>query len=117
MCLTESHCGTDLGLMRSRAEPLVDGSYSITGTKIFITGGEQDLTENIVHLVLAKIPGGPGGIKGVSLFLVPKYLPDADGNPGEYNNASCGSIEKKMGIKGTPACVMNFEKCQRLVGR
>ena len=109
MCLTESHCGTDLGLMRSRAEPQDDGSYSITGTKIFITGGEQDVTDNIVHLVLAKIPGGPKGIKGVSLFLVPKFLPDADGNPGEYNHTNCGSIEKKMGIKGTPACVMNFE--------
>jgi alkylation response protein AidB-like acyl-CoA dehydrogenase len=109
MCLTESHCGTDLGLMRSRAEPRGDGTYAITGTKIFITGGDQDLTENIVHLVLAKVPGGPPGIKGVSLFLVPKYLPDADNSPGEYNLTHCDSIEKKMGIKGAPTCVMNFE--------
>ena len=109
MCLTESHCGTDLGLMRTRAEPDADGSFRITGTKIFITGGEQDLTENIVHLVLAKIPGGPSGIRGVSLFLVPKFLPDADGNPGERNGVVCGSIEKKMGIKGAATCVMNFE--------
>ncbi|MEM7406683.1 MAG: acyl-CoA dehydrogenase C-terminal domain-containing protein [Pseudomonadota bacterium] len=109
MCLTESHCGTDLGLMRSRAEPQDDGTYRITGQKIFITGGEQDITDNIVHLVLAKIPGGPSGIKGVSLFLVPKFLPDADGNPGAYNHTNCGSIEKKMGIKGAPACVMNFD--------
>jgi len=109
MCLTEAHCGTDLGLMRSRAESQADGSYKISGQKIFITGGDQDLTENIVHLVLAKIPGGPNGIKGVSLFLVPKFLPDTNNDPGDYNNTNCGSIEKKMGIKGAPACVMNFD--------
>ena len=109
MCLTEAHSGTDLGLMRTRAEPQDDGSYRLSGQKIFITGGDQDLTENIVHLVLAKVAGGPSGIKGVSLFLVPKFLPDADNNPGEYNETNCGSIENKMGIKGAPACVMNFD--------
>lgn len=109
MCLTEAHSGTDLGLMRTCAEPQDDGSYRLSGQKIFITGGDQDLTENIVHLVLAKVAGGPSGIKGVSLFLVPKFLPDADNNPGEYNETNCGSIENKMGIKGAPACVMNFD--------
>jgi alkylation response protein AidB-like acyl-CoA dehydrogenase len=109
MCLTESHAGTDLGLMRTRAVPQDDGTHSITGTKIFITGGEQDLTENIIHLVLAKLPDAPAGSRGISLFLVPKFLPDADGNPGERNNAAAGSIEKKMGIKGASTCVMNFD--------
>jgi alkylation response protein AidB-like acyl-CoA dehydrogenase len=109
MCLTESHAGTDLGLMRSRAEPHADGSFLITGTKIFISGGDQDLTDNIIHLCLAKIPGGPAGVRGISLFLVPKFLPDADGNPGERNPVFCGAIEKKMGIKGASTCVMNFE--------
>ncbi|NKC16034.1 MAG: acyl-CoA dehydrogenase [Gammaproteobacteria bacterium] len=109
MCLTESHCGTDLGLMRTRAEPQDDGSFLISGTKIFITGGEQDFTDNIIHLVLAKIPGGPPGIRGVSLFLVPKFLPDADGDPGARNPVFCGALEKKMGIKGASTCVMNFE--------
>lgn len=109
MCLTEPHCGTDLGLLRTAALPQDDGSYAITGTKIFISAGEHDLTENILHLVLAKIPGGPKGVKGISLFLVPKFLPDAAGNPGERNAVACGSIEHKMGIKGSATCVMNFD--------
>ncbi len=109
MCLTEPHCGTDLGLMRTKAIPQDDGSFKISGTKIFISAGEHDLTENIVHLVLAKIPEGPKGIKGVSLFLVPKFLPKADGTPGERNGARCGSIEHKMGIKASATCVMNFD--------
>jgi alkylation response protein AidB-like acyl-CoA dehydrogenase len=109
MCLTESHCGTDLGLMRSRAVPQDDDTFSITGTKIFITGGEQDLTDNIIHLVLAKLPDAPTGSRGISLFLVPKFLPDTNGNPGTRNGAVCGSIEKKMGIKGASTCVMNFD--------
>ena len=109
MCLTEPHAGTDLGLIRSRAEPQADGSYRITGSKIFITGGEQDLTENIVHLVLAKLPDAPTGAKGISLFLVPKYLVEADGRLGARNAAHCGSIEHKMGIKASATCVMNFD--------
>ncbi len=109
MCMTEPHCGTDLGQMRTKAVPQEDGSYRVTGTKIFISAGEHDLTENIIHLVLAKIPGGPKGTKGVSLFLVPKFLPDADGNPGERNGVRCGSIEHKMGIKASSTCVMNFD--------
>jgi len=108
MCLTEPHCGTDLGLLRTRAEPAGDGSYRLTGTKIFITGGEQDLTENIVHLVLAKLPDAPPGSKGISLFLVPKFLPDAEGRPGVRNGVRCLSVEHKMGIKGSATCVMNF---------
>jgi butyryl-CoA dehydrogenase len=109
MCLTEAHCGTDLGQMRTKAIPREDGAYAITGEKIFISAGEHDLTENIVHLVLAKIPGGPKGIKGVSLFLVPKFLPDAEGRPGERNGVRCGAIEHKMGIKASSTCVMNFD--------
>lgn len=109
MCMTEPHCGTDLGQMRTRAVPQEDGSFRLTGTKIFISAGEHDLTENIVHLVLAKIPGGPKGTKGVSLFLVPKFLPDAQGRPGERNGVRCGSIEHKMGIKASSTCVMNFD--------
>ena len=109
MCLTEAHCGTDLGQMRTKAIPQDDGAYAITGEKIFISAGEHDLTENIVHLVLAKIPGGPKGIKGVSLFLVPKFLPDAEGRPGERNGVRCGAIEHKMGIKASSTCVMNFD--------
>lgn len=109
MCLTEPHAGTDLGILRTKAEPNADGSYSVTGTKIFISGGEHDMAENIVHLVLAKLPDAPGGSKGISLFLVPKFLPDANGNPGEKNTLSCGSVEHKMGIKAAATCVMNFE--------
>ena len=109
MCLTEAHAGTDLGLIRTRAEPQDDGSYSITGGKIFITGGEQDLTENIIHLVLAKLPDAPAGSKGISLFLVPKFLVNEDGFLGERNAVACGSIEYKMGIHGSPTCVMNFD--------
>ncbi|HRQ61031.1 MAG TPA: acyl-CoA dehydrogenase family protein, partial [Alphaproteobacteria bacterium] len=100
MCLTEPHCGTDLGLIKTKAVPNKDGSYAITGTKIFISAGEHDLTENIVHLVLAKLPDAPEGVKGISLFIVPKFLPDASGNPGKRNAAVCASIEHKMGIKG-----------------
>ncbi|MCO4039350.1 acyl-CoA dehydrogenase C-terminal domain-containing protein [Pseudomonas aeruginosa] len=109
MCLTEPHCGTDLGIIRTRAEPQADGSYKISGTKIFITGGEHDLTENIIHLVLAKLPDAPAGPKGISLFLVPKVLVNADGSLGEKNSLGCGSIEHKMGIKASATCVMNFD--------
>ena len=109
MCLTEAHAGTDLGIIRTRAEPQADGSYKVTGSKIFITGGEQDLTENIIHLVLAKLPDAPAGPKGISLFLVPKVMVNADGSLGERNAVSCGSIEHKMGIKASATCVMNFD--------
>ncbi|WP_422422926.1 acyl-CoA dehydrogenase C-terminal domain-containing protein [Pseudomonas sp. GZD-222] len=109
MCLTEPHAGTDLGIIRTKAEPSVDGSYRISGTKIFITGGEQDLTENIIHLVLAKLPDAPAGPKGISLFLVPKFLVNADGSLGARNPAHCGSLEHKMGIKASATCVMNFD--------
>ncbi|HHK4245177.1 TPA: acyl-CoA dehydrogenase C-terminal domain-containing protein [Pseudomonas aeruginosa] len=109
MCLTEAHAGTDLGIIRTRAEPQADGSYRITGSKIFITGGEQDLTENIIHLVLAKLPDAPAGPKGISLFLVPKVMVNADGSLSARNAVSCGSIEHKMGIKASATCVMNFD--------
>ena len=109
MCLTEPHAGTDLGIIRTKAEPQADGSYKVSGTKIFITGGEHDLTENIIHLVLAKLPDAPAGPKGISLFLVPKFLVNADGSLGERNALSCGSIEHKMGIKASSTCVMNFD--------
>ena len=109
MCLTEPHCGTDLGLLRTQAIPEADGSYAITGTKIFISAGEHDLTENILHLVLAKIPGGPKGVKGISLFLVPKFFVNEDGSLGARNAVACGSIEHKMGIKASSTCVMNFD--------
>ena len=109
MCLTEPQCGTDLGLIRTRAEPNDDGTYAITGTKIFITSGEHDLTENIVHLVLARLPDAPKGTRGISLFLVPKFLPKADGTPGPRNGVLCAGIEHKMGINGSATCVMNFE--------
>jgi hypothetical protein len=109
MCLTEPHAGTDLGIIRTKAEPQADGSYRISGTKIFITGGEHDLSENIIHLVLAKLPDAPAGPKGISLFLVPKFLVNADGSLGERNALSCGSIEHKMGIKASSTCVMNFD--------
>ena len=110
MCLTEPHAGTDLGIIRTRAEPQADGSYAISGTKIFITGGEHDLTENIIHMVLAKLPDAPAGPKGISLFLVPKFLVNEDGSLGARNAATCGSIEHKMGIQGSATCVMNFDE-------
>ncbi|WP_312763330.1 acyl-CoA dehydrogenase C-terminal domain-containing protein [Stutzerimonas balearica] len=109
MCLTEPHAGTDLGMIRTRAEPQADGSYKVSGTKIFITGGEHDLTENIIHLVLAKLPDAPAGSRGISLFLVPKVLVNEDGSLGERNALSCGSIEHKMGIQASATCVMNFD--------
>jgi len=109
MNLTEPHCGTDLGLIRTKAEPQADGTYSITGTKIFISAGEHDLSDNIVHLVLAKLPGAPQGSKGISLFVVPKVLVNEDGSLGQRNAVSCGSIEEKMGIHGNATCVMNYD--------
>jgi acyl-CoA dehydrogenase len=112
MCLTEPHCGTDLGLIKTRALPSADGSYAITGQKIFISAGEHDLTDNIVHLVLARIEGAPAGVKGISLFLVPKFLPDADGKPGARNGVMCGSIEHKMGIHGNATAVLNFDEAK-----
>ncbi|QDH69451.1 acyl-CoA dehydrogenase C-terminal domain-containing protein [Marilutibacter alkalisoli] len=112
MCLTEPHCGTDLGLLRTRAEPNDDGSYNISGTKIFITAGEHDLVPNIVHLVLAKLPDAPPGPKGISLFVVPKFKVGQDGTIGERNTVRCGSIEHKMGIHGSVTCVMNFDGAQ-----
>jgi len=109
MNLTEPQCGTDLGLMRTKAEPQKDGSYKLTGTKIFISAGEHDLAENIIHLVLAKIPGGPEGIKGVSLFIVPKFMVNDDGSLGARNGVACGNLEEKMGIHGNSTCVMNYD--------
>jgi alkylation response protein AidB-like acyl-CoA dehydrogenase len=109
MCLTEAHAGTDLGMIRTRAVPAGDGAYKLTGSKIFISAGEHDLTENIVHLVLAKLPDAPPGTKGISMFIVPKYLPTDEGRPGTFNNVSCGSIEHKMGIKASATCVINFD--------
>ncbi|MDO3720407.1 acyl-CoA dehydrogenase C-terminal domain-containing protein [Marinobacter sp. chi1] len=109
MDLTEPHAGTDLGIIRTKAEPNGDGSFNVTGTKIFITWGEHDMAENIIHLVLAKLPDAPKGPKGISLFLVPKFLVNDDGSLGERNTLSCGSIEKKMGIKASATCVMNFD--------
>ena len=109
MNLTEPHCGTDLGLLRTKAVPQGDGSYRITGTKIFISAGEHDLAENIVHLVLARIEGAPAGTRGTSLFIVPKFLPGADGTLGARNAVTCGSIEEKMGIHGNATCVLNYE--------
>ncbi|WP_417239561.1 acyl-CoA dehydrogenase C-terminal domain-containing protein [Celeribacter halophilus] len=110
MNLTEPHCGTDLGLMRTKAEPQDDGSYKITGQKIFISAGDHDMSENVIHLVLAKIPGGPEGIKGVSLFIVPKFNVNEDGSVGSSNGVSVGSIEEKMGIHGNSTCVMNYDE-------
>ena len=110
MNLTEPHCGTDLGLMRTKAEPQGNGSYKISGQKIFISAGEHDLADNIIHLVLAKIPGGPDGIKGVSLFIVPKFIVKDDGSLGERNGVSVGNIEHKMGIHGNSTCVMNYDE-------
>ncbi|MHB0774435.1 acyl-CoA dehydrogenase C-terminal domain-containing protein [Halomonas sp. WWR20] len=109
MCLTEPHCGTDLGLIKTRAVPAGGDTYTVTGSKIWITGGEHDMAENIVHLVLAKLPDAPEGSRGISLFLVPKFKVDSEGRLGERNAVSCGSIEHKMGIKGSATCVMNFD--------
>ncbi|MFK7161299.1 acyl-CoA dehydrogenase C-terminal domain-containing protein [Marinospirillum sp. MEB164] len=109
MCLTEPHCGTDLGLIKTKALPQEDGSFKVTGTKIFISAGEHELSENIVHLVLAKLPDAPEGSKGISLFVIPKFMPDAQGEAGERNAVSCGSLEHKMGIHGNSTCVMNFD--------
>ena len=109
MNLTEPHCGTDLGLLRTKAVKQGDGSYKITGTKSSSPPGEHDLTENIVHLVLARIEGAPAGIRGTSLFIVPKFLVNADGTLGARNAVTCGSIEEKMGIHGNATCVMNYD--------
>jgi alkylation response protein AidB-like acyl-CoA dehydrogenase len=109
MNLTEPHCGTDLGLLKTRADPNPDGSYSLSGTKIFISSGEHDLAENIIHLVLAKIAGAPDNVKGISLFVVPKFLVNYDGSVGARNAVSCGALEKKMGIHGNATCVMNYD--------
>ena len=110
MCLTESHCGTDLGLLRTQAVPQPDGSYRVSGSKIFISAGEHDLTENIIHLVLARLPDAPPGIKGISLFLVPKFLPNADGTLGPRNGVRCAGIEHKMGIKASATCQIDFDQ-------
>lgn len=112
MNLTEPHCGTDLGLMRTKAEPNADGSYKISGQKIFISAGDHDLSDNVIHLVLAKIAGGPEGIKGVSLFIVPKYKVKEDGTAGEANGVSVGALEEKMGIHGNSTCVMNYDEAE-----
>lgn len=109
MNLTEPHCGTDLGMIRTKAVPNGDGTYAITGTKIFISAGEHDLTSNIIHLVLAKTPGAPDSTKGISLFIVPKFLLDENGNPAQRNGVTCGSIEKKMGIHGNATCLLNYD--------
>ena len=117
MCLTEAQCGTDLGLIRSRAEPNGDGAWRVSGTKIFISAGEHDLTENIVHLVLARLPGAPAGTRGISLFLVPKFVVAANGTVGARNGVTCSGIEDKMGIKASATCVLNFENAAaELVG-
>jgi alkylation response protein AidB-like acyl-CoA dehydrogenase len=118
MCLTEPQCGTDLGLIRTRAEPAAGGAYKITGTKIFISAGEHDLTDNILHLVLARLPDAPAGIRGISLFLVPKFVVGDGGDLGQRNAVRCGSIEHKMGIKASATCVMNFDDAEgHLVGQ
>ncbi|HYC42531.1 MAG TPA: acyl-CoA dehydrogenase family protein, partial [Noviherbaspirillum sp.] len=109
MCLTEPHCGTDLGLLRSKAEPQTDGTYKISGGKIFISAGEHEMSQNIVHLVLARLPDAPAGTKGISLFIVPKFLPNADGSLGKRNPIYCGAIEEKMGIHGNSTCQMNLD--------
>lgn len=112
MCLTESHAGSDLGIIRTKAEPQADGSYAISGEKIFISAGEHDMAENIVHIVLARLPGAPKGTKGISLFIVPKFNVNADGSLGERNGVRCGSIEHKMGIHGNATCVINFDNAK-----
>jgi len=110
MCLTEAHCGTDLGMLRTKAVPQADGSYKVSGTKIFISSGEHDMADNIVHIVLARLPDAPQGTQGISLFIVPKFVPGADGEVGVRNGVSCGSLEHKMGIHGNATCVMNFDE-------
>jgi alkylation response protein AidB-like acyl-CoA dehydrogenase len=110
MNLTEPHCGTDLGMLRTKAVPQADGSYKITGQKIWISSGEHSMAENIVHLVIARIEGAPEGVKGISLFVVPKFIPDADGNPGDRNTLKCGGLEEKMGIHGNATCVMDYDE-------
>ena len=112
MNLTEPHCGTDLGMLRTKAIPQNDGSYKITGQKIFISAGEHDLSENIVHLVIARIEGAPEGTKGISLFIVPKFILDDSENPGKRNGVSCGAIEEKMGIHANSTCVMNYDDAE-----
>ncbi|MYM64416.1 acyl-CoA dehydrogenase C-terminal domain-containing protein [Pseudomaricurvus sp. HS19] len=112
MCLTESHCGSDLGLLRTKATPNDDGTYNISGSKIFISAGDHDLTENIVHIVLARLPDAPEGVGGISLFLVPKFWIDESGNAGDSNGVTCGSIEHKMGIHGNATCVLNFDSAR-----
>ena len=109
MCLTEPQCGTDLGQVKTKAEPQADGTYKLTGTKIFISAGEHDLTENIIHIVLARLPDAPAGTRGISLFIVPKFMPTADGGVGERNTVTCGSIEHKMGIRASATAVLNFD--------
>ena len=109
MCLTEPHCGTDLGMLKTKAEPQADGSYAVTGTKIFISAGEHDMADNIVHIVLARLPDAPAGTKGISLFIVPKHNVNSSGEIADRNQVSCGSIEHKMGIHGNATCVMNFD--------
>jgi alkylation response protein AidB-like acyl-CoA dehydrogenase len=109
MCLTEAQCGTDLGMLRTKAVPNADGTYAITGNKIFISAGEHDMTSNIIHLVLARLPDAPAGVKGISLFVVPKFLVNEDGSLGARNGASATAIEHKMGIKGSATCAMSFD--------
>jgi alkylation response protein AidB-like acyl-CoA dehydrogenase len=117
MCLTEAQCGTDLGQMSTKAVPNDDGSYNITGSKIFISAGDHDFTDNIVHIVLARLPNAPKGTKGISLFIVPKYVATEDGSIGEFNNVTCGSLEEKMGIKGSATAVLNFDNARgELIG-
>lgn len=115
MCITEAHCGSDVGQAKTKAVKNADGSYSISGTKMFITGGDHDMAENIVHLTLARVEGAPAGTKGISLFIVPKFMPNADGSLGERNTVKAGSIEKKMGIKGSATCVMNFDNAKGFI--
>ena len=109
MCLTEAHCGTDLGLLKTKAEPAADGTYRITGSKLFVSSGEHDLAENIVHIVLARLPDSPPGTKGISTFIVPKFIPKEDGSIGARNNVRCGALERKMGIHGNSTCLLNFD--------
>jgi alkylation response protein AidB-like acyl-CoA dehydrogenase len=115
MCLTESHCGSDLGMLKCKAEPAEDGTYKLTGTKIFISAGEHDMSDNIVHIVLARLPDAPAGTRGISLFIVPKFNVDAEGNITDRNTVKCGSIEHKMGIKGSATCVINFDAANAIL--